>query len=284
MKQAIVTLWGSYKYKISLTGNESMHDVAMKIALEVHRKEGKTKFTGTPRAFNYVYECLLRKSCFNFRLNAGNNQNNEQELLKAANDLNSKTEFIKVVCPECKAQGMITDKPRGNHLFGACPKCGGHGYLYEKQEYRLGYTQSNTLIIDIDGKDKENLIRVKTFYEAILKCKFKVIMTKNGYWLFSDKKYSEINEWLYDHCRVLNPMLAKANYEAYKIALLKLDEGNNGTFQRATPEVIKVSELYFAPKDLNFDIAFTFLSIKRQRSTIRITKKSKDDKIEEVKL
>ena len=60
MKQATVTLWGKYKYKISLTGKETLHDVAMKIALEVHNREGKTKFTGVPRAYNYIYDCLLR--------------------------------------------------------------------------------------------------------------------------------------------------------------------------------------------------------------------------------
>ena len=275
MRQAIVTLWGKYKYKISLTGKESMHDVAMKIALEVHRKEGKTKFTGTPRTFNYIYECLLRKSCFNFRLNAEDTQNNEQELLKAANDLNSKTEFVKVKC-DCPNPDNI--------IVGKCLKCNDHGYYFEKQEYRLGYTQSNTLIIDIDGKDIKNLIKVKSFYENVLNCKFKVIMTKNGYWLFADKKYISLDRWIFDHCKILNPGLEFNRYPEYKTALLKLDEGSNGKFQRATPEVIKVSGLYTAPKDLNFDVAFTFLSIKRQRSTIRTTKKSKDDKIEEVKI
>lgn len=256
MKQAKVTLWGKYHYKINLEGNETLHDVAMKIALEVHRKENKTKFTGKPRTYNYIYECLVRKSCLNFRINTEDSNNNEKELLKAANDLNSKSEFV-----------WNEEKQ-----------------VYEHQAYRLGYTQSNTLIIDIDGKDKINLIRVKDFYESVLNCKFTVIGTKNGYWLFSDKKYEYLRDWLYDHCRVLSPNLKYEDFESYKEELLMLDEGFGGKFERATPEVIKKSGLYGAPEGINFDVAFTFLSIKRQRSTIRITKKSKDDKIELVKL
>lgn len=264
MKKATVTLWGNYKYNIFLNENDSVKDIAMKIALEVHDKEHKTKFTGVPRAFNYIYECLLRKSCFNFRANVENTVNNEKELLKAANDLNSRAEFVKVVCPPCN-------------------KCNFHGFIYEKQEYRLGYTQSNTLIIDIDGKDKNNLITVKNFYEGVLNCKFKAIGTKNGYWLFSNKKYSNIDDWIYDHCKVLNPTLKKTSVDIYKYKLLALDTfDKNGHFDRATPEKIKSSDCYTVPKNLSFDVAFTFLSIKRQRSTIRITKKSKDDKIEEV--
>ena len=82
MKQATVTLWGKYKYKISLDGNETMQDLAFKIALEVHKKENKTKFTDHPRAYNYILECLLRKSCFNFRLNTEDTKDNYHKLLQ----------------------------------------------------------------------------------------------------------------------------------------------------------------------------------------------------------
>lgn len=283
MKQAIVTLWGKYKYKISLEGNETMHEVAMKIALAVHKKEGKTKFTGAPRAYNYIYECLLRKSCLNFRVNAEDTQNNEQELLKACNELHNKSEFIKKPC-SCQWSDKIGDITRREYESGFqpdyCSKCNNHGFYYEHQDYRLGYTQSNTLIIDVDGKDKINLMNVKTFYEIVLNCNFKVFRTNNGYWLFSDKKYKDIQSWVFDHCRVLCPSLELRYFEIYRDKLLALDENMQGQFQRATPEIIKSSGLYRAPENINFDIAFTFLSIKRERSTIRITKKHKNDKVE----
>jgi hypothetical protein len=250
MKKAIVTLWGKYKYPVMLDDNMSFHDAALAISLAVHKKEGKTKFTGKPRSFNYVYECLLRKSCLNFRLNSDSTVNNEQEMLTAANELNSKSGWIQV----------------GDH--------------YEKQEYRLGYTQNKVLIIDIDGKDMDNIFNIKQYYEGVLNCKFTTIATKNGYWIFSDKKYNDLDSWVFDHCKVLHPQLKRADFHSYKEQLLKLDENKQGDFKRATPEIIKASGLYHAPKVLSFDIAFTFLSIKRERSTIRYTKKSKDDKIE----
>jgi len=277
MKQATVTLWGKYKYKISLTGKETLHDVAMKTAVEVHKAEGKTKFTGTPRAYNYIYECLLRKSCLNFRANVEDTKNNEQELLKACNDLHNKSEFVKKECPECHGEGLLY---LNNDIEITCYICNGHGVVYEHQDYRLGYTQNKTLIIDIDGKDEINLMKVKGYYENILQCNFKVFETRNGYWLFSDKKYNGVQSWVFDHCRVLCPDLELCCFEDYKKKLLALDEDETGSFKRATPEVIKESGLYHVPKDINFDVAFTFLSIKRERSTIRITKKSKDDRIE----
>jgi hypothetical protein len=257
MRKAKITLWGNYHYEISLTGKETLQDIAMKIALEVHQAEHKTKFTGVPRTFNYIYECLLRKSCLNFRINTEDTQNNEKELLKACNDLNAKSAWIKKV----DDTGII---------------------YYEHQDYRLGYTQCNTLIIDVDGKDIDNLKRVKLFYEGILNCQFVVIGTKKGYWLFSDKQYITSDNWVYDHCRILNPYLDSFYYPEYRHNLLKLDESTDHKFKRATPEIIKASRYYQVPYNINFDVAFTFLSIKRERSTIRITKKGKNDKIEAI--
>lgn len=276
MKKATVTLWGKYKYEIKLTGKETIHDVVMKIALEVHNQEGKTKFTGVPRAYNYIYECILRKSCLNFRANVKNTKNNGQELLNACNELHNKSEFVKTGCLNCGGEGILY---RGDEEI-TCFYCNGHGYVYEHQDYRLGYTQSSTLIIDVDGKDKDNLIKVKGFYENVLQCKFKVFETGNGYWLFSDKKYKDLQSWIFDHCKILNPGLQINSFEKYRTGLLALDVSNGKGFQRATPDIIKNSPYYGVPSDLSFDVAFTFLSIKRERSTIRITKKHKGDKIE----
>jgi hypothetical protein len=254
MKQAIVTLWGKYKYKIQLSGKETMHDIAMKIAMEVHKSEHKTKFTNVPRTYNYIYECLLRKSCLNFRLNTENTQNNKQELLNACNDLNQSSEWKK----QTDDNGLV---------------------YYEHQDYRLGYTQSHTLIIDVDGKDEINLKRVVYYFQTVLQCKFKVIGTNKGYWLFSDKKYIRLIDFVYDHCRILNPQLDRFYFDDYREGLLLLDNPMGGEFKRATPGIIKSSKYYTVPSDIYFDVAFTFLSIKRERSTIRITKKHKNDTI-----
>lgn len=257
MSIAKITLWGKYVYKINYSKGMTIHDMAMAISLEVHRSEHETKFTRVPRTYNYIYECLLRKSCTTFRLNVDNKDNTEKELLKACNDLNNKSEWIKK-----------TDNNGVNY--------------YEHQDYRLGYTQSNTLIIDVDGKDIINISNVKSFYENVLKCKFRVIDTKKGYWLFSDKKYKDIRSWVFDNCRVLNPCLEEWQFDKYRADLLNIDTTEGMGFKRATPEIIKASDFYNAPSNLSLDVAFQFLSIKRERSTIRITKKGKDDSIKEI--
>ena len=268
---ATVTLWRDkitgkgYKYNIVIDGNETLHELAMIISLAVHKKEKKTKFTGKPRSYEYIHGALKNSSCRNFiipedckniafRLNAQDTQNNEHNLLEAANELNAQTTFEK------KVDG------KGN-------------IYYSKPEYRLGYTQAHTLIIDIDSKDLDNLTNVCLFYEEVLNCKFNIIETGNGYWLFSNKKYQDKETWIYDHCRVLSPDLQRRYFDEYRQDLINLDTVKAGTFRPATPETVRASKLYQAPKHLKFDIAFTFLSIKRERSTIRYTRKHKDDKI-----
>lgn len=235
----------------------TVHDMAMAIALEVHRREHKTKFTTFPRTYEYVYECLLRRSCTTYRENF--KSSGTAELLRHCNDLHNKSEWIKK-----------TDD-NGNEY-------------YIHQDYRLGYTQSNTLILDVDGKDTNNLSDVKSFYENVLKCKFKIIGTKKGYWLFSDKKYPDMKSWLFDNCRVINPYIKMEETYKFRTDLLSMDMADDKGFSRAAPDTIKTSDLYRAPKELNFDVMFQFLSIKRERSTIRITKKGKDDKIEEINI
>jgi len=257
MKTVKVTLWGKYVYTIALDGTETTHDLAMKIAVEVHRSENKTKFTTVPRTYEYVHECLLRRSCNTYRMNVNKSESTENELLGYCNELNNKSEWIKKIDDNGKE-------------------------YYTHQDYRLGYTQSNTLILDVDGKDMTNLSNVKSFYEMVLQCEFKVIGTKKGYWLFSNNKYSDLKSWVFDNCRVLNPYLQLYQVDRYRTDLLDMDMANDKGFSRASPELIKASEFYKAPGNLSFDVMFQFLSIKRERSTIRITKKDKDDKIEEI--
>jgi hypothetical protein len=70
----------------------------------------------------------------------------------------------------------------------------------------------------------------------------------------------------------------------YIKALMSLDKTTDKKFIPATAEDVKKSGLYTAPRNLNFDVAFTFLSIKRERSTIRESKKNPGDKIEVIEI
>lgn len=90
-----------------------------------------------------------------------------------------------------------------------------------------------------------------------------------------------MNEWKYDHCKVLNPSLDRLEMDNYIKALLSLDKDKTGNFLKSSTEKIKESGLYYGQGD--FDIMFTFLSIKRELSTLRIAKKRKTDNIEVIK-
>lgn len=99
--------------------------------------------------------------------------------------------------------------------------------------------------------------------------------------MISDKKYKSVNEWKYDHCRVLNPSLNPIDAGDYIKSLLSLDKDKDGKFLISSTDKIKESGLYSGHGD--FDIMFTFLSIKRELSTLRISKKRKTDSIEVIK-
>ena len=281
MPKLKVTLWGKYKYDVEVKPNPTLHELAWAISLAVHESENRTKFTDKPRTYNYVMECLLRKTAYNFRFNADNpTPDKRKELYAAATELTNKTKPIKVKCQECGGEGKV--ELSWSYEFGRCHKCNGHGFLIEKQMYRVGTTFNNILAIDIDNHDLENLKTVKDFYERLLNLKFKVIKTSKGCWLFGNRKYKDVKDFVYAHCKVLNPALDKKDTDNYIKALMALDKDNGKEFIPATPEVIKNSGLYSGVG--NFDVAFTFLSIKRERSTIRESKKYKDDKIEEVEI
>jgi len=266
-KNATITLWGRYKYRVLLDSNMSMHDVAMEIALAVHKAEGKTKFTRVPRTYNYVFECLQRQTVHNFRMNASDSQDNRKEIYAAASKLHSSSVPVKSKCLDCSGSG--------------CKKCNGHGYIIMRNNYRVGVTFNHTLVIDIDSHDLQNLLVVVQFYEKILKVKFRIFKTNKGFWLFADKKYQSTDDFKFAHCQVLNPYLSRNEYRVFVRELLALDTKDDvGIFKGATALEIKESKFYRGHG--NFDVAFTFLSIKRERSTIRESAKKHGDKIEEV--
>ena len=258
--------------------------MAWAISLEVHRKEGKTKFTDKPRTYNYVMECLLRKTAFNFRFNSDNpTVDTRKELYAAATELTNKTKAVKVICGVCNGTGeKIRYNPdiKAHMPLMTCPKCNGHGFLIEKQVYRVGTTFNHFLVIDIDNHDMNNLKDVVYFYQDVLKLKFRIFKTNKGFWLIGGRRYNDVKSFVNAHLLVLCPDLDLTQAEAYRKALMDLDKDNGKEFIPATAEIIKNSGLYHGHG--KFDVAFTFLSIKRERSTLRESAKGKDDKVEEV--
>ena len=267
MTTATATLWGSYKYSFEMPKNPTLHNVAWAIALAVHKAEGKTKFTGQPRSYNYIIESLRQhEGTFNYlRYNADSGK--KDEIYAAANELQNESKFYKIKCPE--------------HTGYGCAACNGHGYLWERIGYRVGNTFSHRVVIDIDEHDRINMMHVKTFYEAVLHEKFKVYETNGGYWLIGNKEYDK-TAFVFTHCKLLFPGLKINDLQEYRKNLLKLDVKKGNEFIPATPEMIRASPLYKAPVSLSFDLAFTFLSIKREQSTLRESAKHEGDRIVEV--
>lgn len=149
--------------------------------------------------------------------------------------------------------------------------------LVIKKVWRVGLSQSNRLVIDIDSHDMDNLDIVKLFYQNLLGYSFITVKTANGFWLISDKTYVDKNEWLFDNCRILNPKLLFSEYYRYKEKLLTLDNKQH----KSISEDIINSDLYHGVG--KFDVIFVFINIKRQICTLRISKKTPNEVMEVIK-
>jgi hypothetical protein len=246
MAKATIDFKGrKYSYDFVMPEMPTKHNIALAIAIAKGKKEGVTKYTGMPKDYNLVIELLNHNGRFVF---SGNEYNDKIDYFKDASQRNSE------------------EKPIWNE----------ETQQYERLMWRVGITQSHTLIIDVDGTDIENLRFVKGCYEVVLNCKFTAIKTNSGYWLISNKKYDNKDQWVFDHCRVLNPSLKKHEQYDFIQKLDDLDHTDNGRFKKASMDDIKK----VCNCRGNFDIMFTLLSIKRERSTIRISQKRPGDRIE----
>ena len=235
-----------YAYDFVMPKIPTKHNVALAIAIAKGKREGVTKYTGIPKDYNLIIELLNHNSRYCYH-----------------DDNNSSIDYFADA-----SQRNTEEKPIWNKQT----------QRYERLIWRVGLTQNKVLIIDIDGQNKENLDKVKEFYENLLACKFTVVKSNKGFWLISNKEYHNVYRWKLDHCRVLYPTLHYNQYEEYVKGLELLDFDEKGTFKKISVDDFKKSHFYKGVGD--FDVMFTLLSIKRERSTIRISKKRKDDKIE----
>ena len=250
-----------YTYKFKMPEDQSNHGLALAISTEKFLKEKKNRYVQTPPSYNLVMEMLKHNS----------------------NYCNSADTEIKMDFFQRASELDIREKPVLEKCCHdpACPKCKGTGEFVYKKHWRVGLQQSNTLIIDIDGDNVGNMQYIKNGYEVLLNCKFEVIQTNGGYWLISDKKYSTLNEWIFDNCRLLNPKLQYAEMDKYIEQLEELSVNPDKSWKKMCAEDIRKSSLYHGIGE--FDVLFTHLSIKWKKCTIRISKKRPDDKIEVIK-
>jgi hypothetical protein len=253
MTKATIDFKGrKYSYNFVMPEHPTKHNLALAISIAKGKKEGVTKYTGMPKDYNLIMELLNHNGRFINLYGDAHNSLTMENYYKDASGRNSE------------------ETPTWNE----------ETQMYERLMWRVGLTQSHTLIIDVDSHDLENLKFVKGCYEAVLNCKFEIIKTNGGYWLISDKKYDNKDQFVFDHCRVLQPSLKKHEQYDFTQKLYNIDHDSNGRFKKASMEDIKK----VCNVRGNFDIMFTLLSIKRERSTIRISQKKPHDKIEVIKL
>jgi hypothetical protein len=243
MAKAIINFSGKkYTYEFIAPKERTRHNIALAIAIAKGKQEKVTKYTGMPKDYPLIMELLSKQRI----VYTGNDQE-----LNYFEDATQRTNEEK-------------------HFWNEQTR------KYEVNMWRVGITFSNVLVVDVDDKSLENLNFVRGCYERVLNCKFTTIGTNGGYWLVSDKKYDSVDNWRFDHCRVLQPLLHRNEMIGFILTLNNLDRDCNGNFMKASEEKIKsVCNIRG-----NIDIMFTLLSIKRERSTLRISKKTKYDKIE----
>src|SRR4030065_577720 len=87
-----------------------------------------------------------------------------------------------------------------------------------KNIWRVAAKVKTRIIIDVDSKETQNVKDVKEFYEKLFKTEFIIIETFNGFHIISNTKYV-LEEWEYNVCKVLYPLLQKDEVDSYKIAV-----------------------------------------------------------------
>ncbi len=162
--------------------------------------------------------------------------------------------------------------------------------LEKRNVWRVAMCINNRISFDIDIPDKANLELVNMYYSELFNTEFDIHKTESGYHLLSKKNYSDKLLWQYDTCRVINPLLEKDLMQKYIEELIHtakelikkqsyLNE-NRQTFLDFYNDKIRKSGLFLGRGI--FDMYFCTHVIAAGYYCIRISKKSKDDKIERV--
>jgi hypothetical protein len=239
----------TYEFKTPTDNTDSALALSISEAMwEKHNKRKLTKFSGAPQHYNLIMALLARKR----------------------NIYTMGTGSIDYFADATRRSN------EEKHVFDE------NTQTFRVLNWRVGKTFSNRLVIDIDDLSMDNLRYVVGCYEDILHTNFRVIKTGNGYWIIALNECRTHNEFLYHHCKVLNPSLPESGAAAFIDDLNRLDININGDWIKAPREVI-LALPGVGPKG-NIDIMFTLLSIKRGQSTLRISKKTPTDKIELVDL
>ena len=231
-----------YEYEFQKPNDDTIESLAFAIANAKHLAEHKTKFTGTPDSYELILGMLKGTNIQFSGTSAG------------------KTDYFDIATQRNRLEHL---KKKGDKIV--------------KTKWRVGVTFSNRLVIDIDNHDETNRKRIIWFYSRLFEKLFYEVKTNHGYWLILRKKYDSLDDWKYDNARLLAPVLQRCDMERYLKDISQLDYPGK--------KFVPMSSLNFSKTEYfqgigTFDIAFTRLSLKRERTTLRISKKTKDDNID----
>jgi len=158
------------------------------------------------------------------------------------------------------------------------------------RHWMVGKAILDRVVIEIDTHDKENLRTIWAFYSKLYHNSFGIIKTMHGYHLV--QKHQVSKELLqYSRCLVLCPFLSINQLPEYESMIeqffntLKEERENKEFTQKELQERSK--EIPKRLKDANLDyskgtidVLHALIGIQKKKYVLRISKKTKDDKME----
>lgn len=210
--------------------------------------------------------------------------------MKPPSDLEFAREFHRFQTKDkAKAFSLMEELEEKEEIVfsGIVEKDGKKYRKYTKTSWRTSMNFKNRIVFDIDSHDAKNLETVRRFYIKLFETEFKTIKSLHGFHLISEKKY-ESNDWAYQLCRVLYPILKKEEYQKYRYELdrfyknRKEERDKKELSRKELQDLTHDFEKKFRESGLfcgvgNFEILYAVNVIMRGFYSLRISKKNKND-------
>lgn len=163
-----------------------------------------------------------------------------------------------------------------------CRMCAGSGHYFTNSVWRVGKNTDTQLIVETDSSDEENMKHIKQHLEAFFQYKFSVIKTLHGYHFIGTKRYTTTHEWKYANSLIIFPGLPKEDYLYWFAEMQKIDTESIQPGNEKYDVVGKMEKAGLLERWANIDFVYTWLSIKFEKSTLRISKKKEGDAYEDI--
>lgn len=161
------------------------------------------------------------------------------------------------------------------------------------KNWYVGMRIKDRVCIDIDASGRMSIDQIQKSYETLLGFEFLRIQTAHGFHLVAKKK-SDLKILQWNRCRILCPFLSFDNqvlYERMVIAFFDVQKEQRTCRDYTKEELQKNAQTVpMIARDIgiayplgNIDILHALLGIRKRYYVLRISKKSKDEKMEILK-